>query len=174
MRRTWERKFLSSTGSCCESQWIDQNAINYGASQCSHCRQSIFSVMTLNSHLLLHIRFHMRFIYVSLIGNFFVLCLFSFGHVRSCVIVIVTLYICKNKELESLQLEKYYKPAIKHQFLQARISLNIVSCGSVSNVSLLLPNANAYLSFTHDMNTLKTYRKIKRSDLRQVWDSVST
>lgn len=90
------------------------------------------------------------------------------------IIHVFILYICKNKELESLQLEKYYKPAIKHQFLQARISLNIVSCGSVSNVSLLLPNANAHLSFTHDMNTLKTYRKIKRSDLRQVWDSVST
>lgn len=80
------------------------------------------------------------------------------------------LYICKNKELESLQrhfkMEKYYKPATKHQFLQAHVGLNIVYCGSVSNVSLLLPNAtricHLHVTWTH-------WKHIGRSK-DQIWD----
>lgn len=72
-------QFLSSTGSCCEYQWMDQNAINYGASQCSDCWQSIFSIITLNCHLLLHIGFYMKVIYVFLIGNLFALVRFRFS-----------------------------------------------------------------------------------------------
>lgn len=71
--RTWEcTDFLSGAGSCCEYQWMDQNAINYGASQCSDCWQSIFSIITLNCHLRLHVGFYMKVIYIFLIGNLFV------------------------------------------------------------------------------------------------------
>lgn len=139
----------SNHSSCRESQWKEQDAINHSAAWCSDCWPSIFSIMTLNCHLLVQKGFAIPCLNG---GQFLSVGCFSFVHV-CLTISSTTQFMCKYRCCAGLTSLFPFQEFLRGQTAE----LPFIKWFAERSVGL---------SLTRVADRVKTYPKVKRSDLK--------